>query len=392
MFRPVLLVLTAVAANACVVDLDYSGTAFTCESAAEECPDGMECVAGVCRPANAECPPDWLDCAFARRAPLSFDGAGIAEELVAFPAVVQVSGSQIDYSQTNDDGSDVRIVADDGSELPFEIEVWDEDADSVLWVQLPVLPADSTFSAFMYYGNPAATDAQNPAAVWDAEFAAVWHLANPADGEQLDSTSNANHGESSVGLEAEGSVAGLVGGGVQFDGVDDWVQIANSDSLTITGAQVTLEAWAFEPGAQDNDEGFVVKSVNDNGYDLQLGVQKSGFPNFRVKTGTAQTYLDGASVVPTGQWHYYSGVYDGATATVYLDSVADGSEDQSGDMITNTDPVVIGRRAIGDDRFFTGIIDEARISRTARSEAWLAATYRSIRGAMLSVGAEESPF
>ena len=45
-----------------------------------------------------------------------------------------------------------------------------------MWVKVPSIPASSgAEQIFMYYGNPAAPDGQDPAGVWSNGYAGVWH-------------------------------------------------------------------------------------------------------------------------------------------------------------------------------------------------------------------------
>ena len=45
-------------------------------------------------------------------------------------------------------------------------------------MNVPTLSPASDTVLYVYYGNPAAANQQNPAGVWDANYEAVWHLSN----------------------------------------------------------------------------------------------------------------------------------------------------------------------------------------------------------------------
>ena len=127
---------------------------------------------------------------------------------------------------------------------------------------------------------------------------------------------------------------------------------------------------------QDNDEGIIIKNDGSN-YNMQLGIQGNEKGNFRVKTQTGITYLIGSTTLQVNQWYYLYGFYDGVTAKVYLNDFVDGSENRNGNIITPIAPVVLGRRALGDNRFFKGIIDEARISYSELSSEWFKTEYNN---------------
>ena len=62
------------------------------------------------------------------------------------------------WDKVKHDGSDIRFTDDDGvTHLPHWIEEWDYGAKAIIWVKVPLIPASSTKTIYMYYGNPIAT-------------------------------------------------------------------------------------------------------------------------------------------------------------------------------------------------------------------------------------------
>lgn len=116
------------------------------------------------------------------------------EILTDFPVSIKLSdGVNIDYSKTNNDGSDIRLVDQDGALLSYEIETWDETSNSTVWVKVPQIDIGNEDYIWIYYGNTSASDSQNVSDVWSNGFSAVWHLSESgsgAIGEYKDSTSN----------------------------------------------------------------------------------------------------------------------------------------------------------------------------------------------------------
>lgn len=148
---------------------------------------------------------------------------------------MRLDPGRIDYAQTSDQGADLRFVESDGTLLPYEIESWNPGGISIIWVRVPQIDGSSdSDSIWLYYGNPAAADGQDPEGVWDATFAGVWHF----NGDFLDATANLNDG-TNFGTTG---VAGQFAGARSFDGVDDYIDAGSDPSLGITG-QMTLEAW-----------------------------------------------------------------------------------------------------------------------------------------------------
>ena len=164
---------------------------------------------------------------------------------------------------------------------------------------------------------------------------------------------------------------------MSFDGVDDFVSVANSTSLDITGTRVTLSAWVFMDEAPAADVGVVVKSSFSNAtrYEYQLVVDGAAFfeiaaaADFRTRTTMGLARVGSAAPLETGKWQHLAGVYDGANVLIYVDGVLVGSEPQTGTILSNTEPLLVGRRALNDERYFKGLIDEVRVYDGALSQS-----------------------
>ena len=103
---------------------------------------------------------------------------------------------------------------------------------------------------------------------------------------------------------------------------------------------------------------------------MHLGVQGDNRPNFRVLTEKDLTYLTGGTALQLNQWYYVYGIYNGITSKIYINNVEIGSYTINGLIKSPAAPLLIGRRAMGDNRFFVGIMDEVRVSYKARSVEW----------------------
>ena len=143
-------------------------------------------------------------------------------------------------------GADIRFVDADNSEtLPYEIEEWKEDDTSIIWVKVPNIPKDEpgvdSDYIWMYYGNPDASDNQEPENVWSNNYAMVQHLEETS-GHHIDSTSNSND-STSENVTRQGADIGQIDGADEFDGTDSVVIPDNiNSSLDITDT-ITVEAW-----------------------------------------------------------------------------------------------------------------------------------------------------
>ena len=157
---------------------------------------------------------------------------------------------------------------------------------------------------------------------------------------------------------------GQVGNALQFDGDDDYVAVADSDSLDITDA-ITIEAWV-----NTNDlaaAGYIV-SKNSKLNSMPYAVYIQSTENVYVVFD--ETDWNTGYVMPIGQWKHIAVTWDGATVRLYVDGSETWSTSESGPLGTNNKRLVIGaRNDTGQNTIFEfdGVIDELRIHNTALS-------------------------
>src|SRR5690606_31840169 len=108
--------------------------------------------------------------------------------------------------------------------------------DSEVWLRIPLLPAGSMPTVWMYYGNAAAVPpGDDPPGVWDADFVSVHHLADLQDA--------TDGGHDGFGPSLPGDAEGRIGRGRFFDGNDDQVELPQEADFDFELA-LTVEAWA----------------------------------------------------------------------------------------------------------------------------------------------------
>jgi len=79
--------------------------------------------------------------------------------------------------------------------------------------------------------------------------------------------------------------------------------------------------------------------------------------------------------VDDGHWHHIAGVYDGRTATLYIDGRRDVSAGTSGRIATNSFNVWIGSNSQRSERAWNGRIDDVRIHSHALTAEEVRALY-----------------
>jgi Ca2+-binding RTX toxin-like protein len=215
-------------------------------------------------------------------------------------------------------------------------------------------------------------------------------------------------------------VAGVNGQALQFNGVNQYLQVADSPSVSPTGS-FTIDGWinlAAYPGAGHKFAPIISKYNDLNGNNLRsflLTVNPDGSARFDVSStgansgqlvpaGAASATLRSApNVVPLGTWTHVAGVFDATAHTLrlyvngvlqqdYLNGVA---QFVNGDPVMelatpfstvfdSAEPLLIGAADAGSlptgREFTNGAIDEAALYNRALSASEIQAIYTNGAG------------
>jgi len=217
----------------------------------------------------------------------------------------------------------------------------------------------------------------------DGGYAGLWHFnENVAPNGDLDMSRTPdvsgyfNTGVLRGGLQVATRNNGVVGRAMTFDGVDDYVEVPHSATLTPVNG-ITLEFWlrpTAEPDCDGNNNYRIVLqkgNIADGSYSVVLEEGRQLQVRFNVG-GTQHPLVTPA--VPLNAWTHVSCEYDGTSgaAGCWLDDVAVAAESfPSGTLTATTDPLLLGAPGArpacpNGDGAFAGMIDELGVSRYAR--------------------------
>ena len=177
-----------------------------------------------------------------------------------------------------------------------------------------------------------------------------------------DSSAAGNHGSFSATNGPTRTTEGRFGGALVFDGINDLVSVADSDSLDST--RMTISAWV-KPGALSDWRSLIMKERTGTGtagfvYALYAASGSQG-PSAYIRQGGALHNTTPAAALAAGAWQHLAATFDGTRLRVYVNGVQVESFAVSGNLATSTRPLFIGGNVVFGDEFFSGVIDEVRI-------------------------------
>jgi hypothetical protein len=165
---------------------------------------------------------------------------------------------------------------------------------------------------------------------------------------------------------------GKFGNALEFDGIDDYVDMPDDDSLDITG-DLTVEAWIVADVINTYKSIIVKGDAYTEGkinYGLQIQAEQAdGTIRFFVWS-PGYTWVDSTSQVPAdGNWHHVAVTHDSSNnVKIFIDGALSGSGTLALGPISNS-PLDIGRHkhaTVGTYQYWDGKIDEVRISNIVR--------------------------
>lgn len=320
---------------------------------------------------------NWWNSNWKSRKLITVNASLVDANLNNFSILVKTTdGDLATYAQN--DGDDIAFVlfSDNSTKLNHEIEFFNgTSGELVAWVNVTSLSGTSDTNIWMYYNNNACSSQENPTAVWDGNYVGVWHLNETGVGTRYDATVNNNDGTPQNYDGDEATTSGKIGGADDLDGINDRISISDSASLSFTINTLTFEAWVkvdVLPGTETpiiRKENQWAMQFHDSNTIRNL-VSTSGTTGWTAANDEDYTFS-------TGLWYYWTFVYNGANVVHEINAQQVGSTHTvTGNIVDNGNPVYLGYCPYTGDHI-NGSIDEVRISKSARSSAWISTTYHT---------------
>jgi hypothetical protein len=333
----------------------------------------------------------------------TYDGTGGEPDLR-----ITGSGGNIQNTDSGGNSGSVTVPADlafydDASQTTqydHEVEYYDSTTGRiVIWVRIPTLLYASDTTFYMFYGDASVSSTQESVAgVWSA-YTGVWHMNNdPNGGGTVYDSCGTPYNLTSHNHTSDDLVDGSSGRAINFDDENsEYLVGAAADDKTNFLDAFTLESYHYLNALNSNNV-LAARTLNtDTQYFFQARSTDTAY-QFRGNGFTKQWNSVGTAA--TGSWEYAAVVREGDSdndvrmhinANTYSDTDAAWA---TGPTEYTGSPFIIAYNNYGaGPLYLDGIIQETRISNTAKTTSWLATNYNTINSpaTFYTMGSETSP-
>ncbi|MBO4709524.1 MAG: hypothetical protein J5727_07085, partial [Kiritimatiellae bacterium] len=337
-----------------------------------------------------------------------------SETLTNFPVLVRIrenSPNGFSYDDvangqsSNKETIDIGFTDMSGAGLPYDIDTWDPNGESLVWVRLPAVTNGTRFA--MFWGSTSSGKDLCAGNVW-SEYVGVWHLGETADGVTTvyDSTTNALSGTTVASSRAVAD--GVVGGSRHITDSESYSNIDTGIVVDLTDAakraavdglstNFTASYWLRLP--QNPRWSYAItRKTGDTGraWGVQMAYDNTGMIRLYSAGNSDQQnvrpYLD--MLKRRNEWHKFdiSWKADG-TYVIYQD----GENKMTGALYNNTTAyqgdknLGIGGAVVNGGRGVIGEMDEVRLRAFVPSDDWAAADCATMTNAAFLVFSTTEP-
>jgi len=188
-----------------------------------------------------------------------------------------------------------------------------------------------------------------------------------------DMSPNSNNG-TNYGASSATGVDGNIGTVMSFDGVDDYVEVADSSSISPTD-QISVSAWV-----KFNVVGENIGIVWKNNYNYLLYCEVSGV-NFLIYDTLGKSSIASVTygLISPGEWYHIVGTFGSDhKARIYLNNVLYSTGSEITNIRDREGSLIFGAR--GDsagERYLNGSIDDVRIYNRVLSQSEVTLLYNN---------------
>lgn len=324
---------------------------------------------------------------YARITVTNYTGSALAD----FPLCVKLSASVgLPTASTG-----LRFVDAGGNSLAFEVESWNPEGESVVWVRVPRLENGMKLRA-VWGDDFASRGSVHADTVWSDDFKAVYHLASAKD-----ASLNKRHFQyDAISTDTDG----IVGRGRNFAATSGSSHMAcqnNSLVCDLSGA-FSISGW-IKP-ASDVGQSYLLQFHNGTyqfavlyNFDATRRLNLFSYPNINCYTSNGndqqnadlRNFVSPMTIPDDGGWHHFAYTYDQESFGVYLDGELVRSVKRNYSIGSGYPSLQKWNLELGQSRGpgsqYKGQIDELRFEAVKRSADWVKACYLNQKGGLVKV-------
>ena len=313
----------------------------------------------------------WWNEAWSSREKITVDttdnGVAVSDPIGTTTVVVRLHDGNFDFSNSKEDGSDLRFVdSDDKTLLASQVEKFDTVMnEGFVWVKIPDLKPGTAREIYLYSGRnekkkPAKGEKVDlPKTSYDGDTVMVYHF-NEHGTPPGDSSGNGIRAET-PGIPIDGS---MIGGGIKLDGKKPISIPANPNAAVLEASPFTWMSFVKPTSIVPN---VSLYSRMDGANGLRIGLD-SGIPFMEISSASGTQRGAGTAPLAAGAWKHMALVSDGKRTTLYVDGAAVANLPVALPALNS--PAFIGGDGDGKPGF-AGEIDEMEISKTARTPGFI---------------------
>lgn len=301
------------------------------------------------------------------------------DSLANFPALIRIPAEFAAHA-SSDNGSDLRIVDATGEMLPLEIEEWNPESTSLVWVRVPVMKANALLTAYIGSTNPGDVPSES---VW-SDYAAVFHMDETESGgiAMADATGNTTAGAHSKSIVREG-VIGSARGRTDATGKNGAMMTVTNCPALNTAPSFTVSGWLY-PTAKPTWS-YLFARKNSDGYKSwgwqfrsSDGLSPIGIYSCGTIDNDSDRNIFSSSAITLNTWTKYDVVWQDTSVSLYLNSTLIGTQTikpTDGMAIDGNLDLTIGGLSGDGHGTLKAYHDEFRIAKSSLSANWIAADY-----------------
>ena len=265
------------------------------------------------------------------------------------------------------------------NELPYQIDTFDGTTGTLLvWVQQSSISSTGDGTSIYYYYGSTTPPAHLPStSTWGADYKAVYHFNektfSSATGAVNESTANAFNATTS-NMTAASLTTGQIAGAYSFSNSF----ISTGSNLDMLGDH-TISAWV-NTNNTSIDEKVLTNQNSSNKLGYKLGSYYNQLETESVTQGASYSLTRGSNPMANlaaNTWYYVQGVVSGTQLSVYLNGVQYATTTITVGLNTAASTFYIGVGESGNLYYWSGLIDEVRVSNVAKTTDWIKTEYNN---------------